>query len=171
LSSSALLFFGIREKGGNNLRALLLTFLLYLVINIDMNKKMKVSITSEGISHRNKEKSLREEVFHIPPHISGIIRRFVKDARQILHENVIAEYLIGSYATNTYTPLSDIDILIVVNTFTPEIRRKMSGLASEYSLEYDVIISSIIKDSRVWNKNKQYHTLFYQEVTEHGIRL
>jgi predicted nucleotidyltransferase len=115
--------------------------------------------------------SLHKRVPHIPPHISRIIKRFLKDTKQILQENVIAEYLFGSYATNTYTPRSDIDILIVVNTFTPEIRRQMSGLASEYSLEYDVYISPILKDSQVWNKNMQFHTLFYQEVTQHGIRL
>ncbi|MCP5104149.1 MAG: nucleotidyltransferase domain-containing protein [bacterium] len=117
------------------------------------------------------DRSLRKRVPHIPPHISGIIQRFVKDSNRILQENVIAKYLFGSYSTNTYTPLSDIDILIIVNTFTPEIRRQMSGLASDYSLEYDVLISPIIKDSEVWNKNKQHHTLFYQEVTQNGIRL
>jgi uncharacterized protein len=136
-----------------------------------MNKKTKTSITKEKVSQRNKGKNLQAPPPHIPPHISGIIRQFVKDTRQILHENVIEEYLIGSYATNTYTPLSDIDILIIVNSFTPEIRRQMSGLSSDYSLEHNVIISPIIKDSQVWDKNKQYHTLFYREVSEHGIRL
>lgn len=128
-------------------------------------------VSSERISAKSKGQSPRKTLPHIPSHISRIIQRFVKDSKQILQENVIAEYLFGSYATNTYTPVSDIDILIVVNTFTPEIRRQMSGLASEYSLEYDVYISPIIKDSQVWNKNKHYHTLFYQEVTHHGILL
>ena len=125
-----------------------------------MKKAVKMPVSSEKISAPQ-----------IPPHIFKIIQQFVKDSRQILQENVIAEYLFGSYATDTYSPFSDIDILIVVNTFSPEIRRQMSGLASEYSLEYDVYISPIIKDSQVWNKNKEYHTLFYQEVTQHGIRL
>lgn len=120
---------------------------------------------------QTKENSLYTKIPYIPPHISRIIKRFVKDTKQILQENVIAEYLFGSYATNSYTPRSDIDILIVVNTFTPEIRRQMSGLASEYSLEYDIYISPIIKDFQVWNKNMQFHTLFYQEVTQHGIPL
>jgi predicted nucleotidyltransferase len=125
-----------------------------------MKKAVKTPVSSEKISAP-----------HIPPHILRIIQQFVKDSKQILQENVIAEYLFGSYATDTYSPLSDIDILIIVNTFTPEIRRQMSGLASEYSLEYDVYISPIIKDYQVWNKNKQYNTLFYQEVTQNGIRL
>jgi predicted nucleotidyltransferase len=118
-----------------------------------------------------KDRKLQKRSSHIPPHISRIIRRFVKDANRILQDNIVEKYLFGSYSNNTYTPLSDIDILFIVNTFTPEIRRQMSGLASDYSLEYDVFISPIIKDSEVWDKNKRYHTLFYQEVSQHGIRL
>jgi len=118
-----------------------------------------------------KKKSPGQKISHIPPHISTIIKNFAKDSKKILRENIVEEYLFGSYANNTYTSLSDIDILIIVNTFTPEIRRLMSGLASDYSLEYDVYISPIIKDSDVWNKNIQFHTLFYQEVIQNGIRL
>jgi predicted nucleotidyltransferase len=140
-------------------------------LTVEMKKAIKIPGSSERISSRSRDRSLRKIAPHIPPHILKIIQRFARDTKHILQENVIAEYLFGSYATNTYTPLSDIDILIVVNRFTPEIRREMSGLASEYSLEYDVYISPIIKDYQVWNKNKQYHTLFYQEVTRHGIRL
>lgn len=128
-------------------------------------------VSSERISSGGKGRSLHKTAPHIPPHISRIIKRFVKETKHILKDNVIAEYLFGSFATNTYTSISDIDILIVVNTFSPEIRRRMSGLASEYSLEYDVYISPIIKDYQVWNKNKKYNTLFYQEVTQNGILL
>jgi predicted nucleotidyltransferase len=136
-----------------------------------MNKKTKIPVSSKRVSVIKEDGSLRKRVPHIPLHISRIIRRFVQDSKQLLQENIIAEYLFGSYATNTYTSLSDIDILIIVNTFTPGIRRQISGLASEYSLEYDVYISPIIKDFQVWNKNEYYHTLFYQEVTRYGIRL
>jgi predicted nucleotidyltransferase len=134
-------------------------------------KEQPVPGVKARITTAPKDKNLRKRAPHIPPHISRIIWRFVKDTNRLLQKNVIAKYLFGSYATNTYTPLSDIDILIVVNTFSPEIRRQMSGLASEYSLEYDVYISPIIKDLQVWNKNIQYQTLFYQEVTQHGIQL
>lgn len=116
------------------------------------------------------DRSLRKRVPHIPPHISGIIRRFVTDANRILQENVVAEYLFGSYSTNTYTPLSDIDILIIVNTFTPEIRRQMSGLASDYSLEYDVFISPIIKDFEVWNKTSGFIRYFIRKSLSMGYR-
>jgi predicted nucleotidyltransferase len=134
-------------------------------------KESLVPVAIERITAARKDKSLHKRAPHISPHISRIIQRFVKDTDRLLQENVIAKYLFGSYATNTYTPHSDIDILIIVNTFNPGIRRQMSGLASEYSLEYDIYISPIIKDFQVWNKNMQFHTLFFQEVTQHGIQL
>jgi predicted nucleotidyltransferase len=108
---------------------------------------------------------------HLPSEITTIIMQFVKNTKQILQQHLIAEYLFGSYATNTYTPLSDIDILIIVDTFTPDIRRQMSGLASDYALEYDIYISPILKTQDIWEKNKVHETLFYQEVTQYGIPL
>ncbi len=108
---------------------------------------------------------------NIAPQISHIIRDFARDTKHLLKKNVVAEYLFGSYATNKQTSLSDIDILVIVKDYTPELQWAMSGLASEYSLKYDVCISPILQDIRVWEKNRRYHTLFYQEVSEHGIRL
>ncbi len=112
-----------------------------------------------------------QPIHHIPPYMSTIIHRFADDAKRLFPNAIMAEYLFGSYAKNTYTPLSDIDILILVTHFTPEIQRQLSGLAAEYSLEYDVYISPIVKDIDVWKKNQSFHTLFYQEVTQYGIPL
>jgi len=108
---------------------------------------------------------------NIDSYLSEIIQKFSRDTKHIFKENVIAEYLFGAYAKNTQTPTSDIDILIIVKHYTPELQWKMSGLASEYSLQYDICISPILQDVKVWNKNQRYHTLLHQEVTENGIRL
>jgi hypothetical protein len=110
-------------------------------------------------------------ISHIPDDLSRIIQQFADDSKQLLRGHVIGEYLFGSYATNKYSPLSDIDILIIVDKLTPELRWQMSGLASDYSLEYDIYISPIIKDEQVWINNRKYNTLFYQEVVQHGIPL
>lgn len=110
-------------------------------------------------------------IAHISPHVRHVIQQFAEETKQLLQENIMAEYLFGSYATNAQTPLSDIDILIIVNHFTPDLQRQVSGLASEYSLEHDLYISPILQDREVWEKNRRYQTLFYQEVTQHGIPL
>ena len=119
-----------------------------------------------------KETSRNTSVMaHISPHVRKIIQRFVNETKHLLQENILAEYLFGSYATNTQTPLSDIDILIIVKHFTPVLQRQMSGLASDYSLEHDMYISPIVQDREVWEKNKHCQTLFYQDVIKHGIPL
>ena len=107
----------------------------------------------------------------IQPHIAQMIRRFANDTKQLLHENMIAEYLFGSYATHTETPLSDIDILIIVKHATPELQWQMGGLASDYSLQYDRCFSPLLQDLQAWEKNQRYQTLFYKEVMQHGVRL
>lgn len=107
----------------------------------------------------------------ITPAIGQVIEQFANDTKQLLQENIWAEYLFGSYATNRQTAASDIDILIIVKHLTPDLQRQVSGLASDYSLQYNMYISPIVQDLTVWEKNQYYHTLFYQDVVQQGIRL
>ncbi len=123
--------------------------------------------------HKQNAQTLRAQPEQLPPSIPAdivtIIRKFAQDAKSLLHENLVAKYLFGSYAKETHTSLSDIDMLFLVQTLTPEIRHALSGLASDYSLTYDIYISPIIKDQHVWQQNKRYNTLFYQEIMQHGV--
>lgn len=107
----------------------------------------------------------------IAPAIGQVIEQFVNETKQLLHENIWEEYLFGSYATNRQTLLSDIDILIIVKHFSPDLQRQVSGLAADYSLKYNLYISPIVQDISAWEKNRYYHTLFYQDVVRQGIRL
>ena len=102
---------------------------------------------------------------------ADLIKNFIKDSKQILKENLVSGYLFGSYARNQQTPESDIDILLIVKEFNSRIRNEMSSLSADYSLEKDVIISPIIKDLEVWEKNRKYETHFYQEIIRDGIKL
>ncbi len=103
--------------------------------------------------------------------ISNIIKNFVNDTKKILKDNLIAEYLFGSYSRNEQTELSDIDILNIVKQFNSQVRSEISALSSDYSLEKEIIISPIIKSISVWEKNKKYNTLFYTEIERDGIKL
>jgi predicted nucleotidyltransferase len=107
----------------------------------------------------------------IAPDIRKKIRQFADETKQLLQENICAEYLFGSYATHKQTPVSDIDILIIVKNLTPDLQYQLSGLAADYSLKYNLYISPIVQDISVWEKNQYYQTLFYQDVMKQGIRL
>lgn len=103
--------------------------------------------------------------------ILNIINDFAYDTRNILKDNLIEEYVFGSYVRGEQTELSDIDILIIVKHFDYKIRREVSSLSSDYSLERGVIISPIIKDINIWKKNQEYNTLFYSEIKRNSIKL
>ncbi|KPA14850.1 DNA polymerase beta domain protein region [Candidatus Magnetomorum sp. HK-1] len=104
-------------------------------------------------------------------HILQIVHNFNKEAKFILKDNIIERYLFGSYAKNTYTSDSDIDILIIIKNYSFDLQSKLSELASDYSLQYEIYISPILKDFVLWKKNEQYNTLFYQEIIQDGIKL
>jgi uncharacterized protein len=105
------------------------------------------------------------------PNISTTIKNFVKETRVLLQDNLVAEYLFGSYAKKQQTELSDVDILLIVKKKTSQIRREISSLASNYSIRDGIIISPIIKDIDIWEKNKKYNTLFFSEIDRYGIKL
>ena len=64
-----------------------------------------------------------------------------------------------------------IDLLFIVKKFDSQIKNELSSLASDYSVERDVIISPIIKNVQIWEKNLKYDILFYKEINKDGIRL
>lgn len=101
----------------------------------------------------------------------NIIKDFIEDSQKILSENLVEGYLFGSYARNEQTPESDFDLLFIVKKFDASIRNQLSSLASDYSLERGVIISPILKDIQVWEKNRKYDTHFYRQIMKDGIRL
>ncbi|MCI0495532.1 nucleotidyltransferase domain-containing protein [candidate division KSB1 bacterium] len=103
--------------------------------------------------------------------IRNIVKEFVQEVQGILKTNLVEGYLFGSYTRNEQTPESDIDLLFIVRQFNAQIRNEISSLSSDYSLERDVIISPIIKDVQVWEKNRKFETLFYKEIMKDGIRL
>lgn len=103
--------------------------------------------------------------------IENIIKNFSDATKEILRDNLVAEYLFGSMARNEAGEFSDIDILIIVKHFDYQIRKELSRLSSEYSISHGVCISPIIKDVKLWEQNKFYKTLFYQEVQRDSVQL
>ncbi len=99
------------------------------------------------------------------------VRDFIRDAQKILQDNLMAAYLFGSFARCQETPESDIDILILVSSYDYHLQNKLSGLASDYSLDKSVLISPILEDEESWRWNQQHRTLFYKELQKDGVRL
>lgn len=100
-----------------------------------------------------------------------IVNNFSNEIRHLLKKNLVKEYLFGSSIKVGQKDFSDIDILIIVKKYHPDLREKISDISSKYSLEKGVIFSPIIKQLEIWEKNKRYNTLFYNEIANFGIEL
>lgn len=73
---------------------------------------------------------------------------------RIYGQRLKAVYLFGSYARGDYNQNSDLDVMIVLDTYTSywdELVRS-AELASDLSLEYNVTISRTIMTETQWEK-------------------
>lgn len=98
----------------------------------------------------------------------------VKDASKQLYGNKLNRIILyGSYARGDNTEESDIDIMIVLNCDTDEIKR-LRGLtaemASNISLEREVFLSVLLRDKKHFEDSLDFLP-FYQNIAKEGIEV
>lgn len=103
--------------------------------------------------------------------IKQILNEYTNGIKNILGNRLTQIILYGSYARGDYNSSSDMDIMILVDMSDTEIdcvREKISGLAFDIGLEYDITISTIIKNQ---NHFEQWFSVvpFYKNVKEEGV--
>src|SRR5258706_1045167 len=75
-----------------------------------------------------------------------LARQVKRRLRQLTPVNRLVVY--GSRARGDATAASDLDLYIVVPDLTPELRQKISEIAWEVSLEYEVVITTLVASER-----------------------
>ena len=88
----------------------------------------------------------------MPADIKKLLTKFKAGLVQVYGERLKAVYLFGSYARGDYDENSDLDVMIILDTYKSywdELVRT-SELASDLSLEYDVTISRTIMTEEKW---------------------
>lgn len=99
------------------------------------------------------------------------ILEFSNLLRKKFGTNIREFFLFGSKVKNYSERYSDIDILIVLNRLSWEIKKSISELASEENIKYNVLISTIRYDFESWNDPNIKASPFAQSVRNEGIRL
>ena len=90
----------------------------------------------------------------MPVNIQRLLEEFKKGLAGVYGERLKAVYLFGSYARGDYEENSDLDVMIVLDTYGSywdELVRT-SQLASDLSLEYGVTVSRTIMKEEQWQK-------------------
>ena len=95
------------------------------------------------------------------------IRKLMKELKaglvRIYGDRLKAVYLYGSYARGDYRQGSDVDVMILLKGYRNywNEQKRISQLASDVSLEYDVTVSCIFIKEIQWKNARDERPLLY----------
>ncbi|NKQ34318.1 MAG: nucleotidyltransferase domain-containing protein [Chloroflexi bacterium] len=96
------------------------------------------------------------------------VTRFVTQLRHNIPSLLRGIILYGSKARFESKPDSDIDILVVLTDDDYMYRNQVSNVASDVSLEYDVLLLSHVVSLQLWQEMADGPFFFFREVFRDG---
>lgn len=99
-----------------------------------------------------------------------ILSKVVVKSKEVFGEKLDSVILYGSYARGDYDSESDIDVMIIADINTDEIRNYeelLFDFSFEMDLKYDIVLSIVIKDKKTFEQWKELP--FYKNVIREGI--
>ena len=108
-----------------------------------------------------------------PDNINKAIEELTKGIQEIFGNKAKKVILYGSYARGDYDKHSDIDVMILADIPEEEMfeyKDKIWDYAYDIDLEYDVIISVLVKNVKTFNEWLDYIP-FYMNVQKEGVIL
>ena len=99
-----------------------------------------------------------------------ILSKVAVKSKEVFGEKLDSVILYGSYARGDYDSESDIDVMIIADINTDEIRNYEELLfdySFEMDLKYDIVLSIVIKDKKTFEQWKELP--FYKNVIREGI--
>lgn len=99
-----------------------------------------------------------------------ILERLIPGLVDIFQENVVTIILYGSVARGTQPQESDIDIAVIVKSYTKDMHEQMTDFIVDLELEYDKVLSVLLID---YDKFVEWENVmpFYKNVKKEGIIL
>ncbi len=84
--------------------------------------------------------------------LKQLLKKFKKGLAQLYGSRLKGVYLYGSYARGDFEQWSDLDVLVVLDTFerSPLELKRTSNLVGELSLEYLITISPVFLREQEW---------------------
>ncbi len=106
---------------------------------------------------------------HLLSNEQDAIIAFTNYLAEQLGGNMAYLYLFGSKARGDFQPDSDIDLLVIVQQLSPDVRWLIRAAAADCSLQYDVLLNTHILDQTRWQAIIQYEDALWRAVERDGI--
>jgi predicted nucleotidyltransferase len=108
---------------------------------------------------------------HLTPNERAATREYVARIRGRFPSRVLVVMLFGSKARGDADAESDIDLLVVVDVETSEFRSELWRIASDVSLEYNVVLSPRVFGQARWDEARRIRLPLYRAIVADGIPL
>ena len=99
------------------------------------------------------------------------ITEYVAQIRDRFPGRILAVTLFGSKARGDGDAESDIDLLVLVDVEDNDLRDELWQIASDISLDHDLVLSARVFARSRWTDTRQPHLPLYRAVTTDGIPL
>ena len=109
----------------------------------------------------------------IPENISSALTEFTRGVQEIFGNRAKKVILYGSYARGDFNKHSDIDLIVLTdipNEEMGEYKNKIWDYAYDIDLNYDIILSVLVKNIDSFNKWLDFSS-FYINVQKDGVVL
>jgi uncharacterized protein len=106
----------------------------------------------------------------VPVRIRKLLKEFKEGLVHIYGDRLEELYLYGSYARGDYRQGSDVDVMILLSDYKNywKEQSKISQLASDVSLEYDITVSCIFIKQIQWETANNERPLIYN-IRKEGV--
>ncbi|MCI9604839.1 MAG: nucleotidyltransferase domain-containing protein [Ruminococcus sp.] len=98
------------------------------------------------------------------------LQKLVPELVHIFRDSIYSIILYGSVANGTSTPESDVDIAVILNSYTKEMRERMLDIVVDLELEFNKVLSVLLID---YDKFREWENVmpFYRNIKQEGIIL
>ena len=95
------------------------------------------------------------------------LKTFVRRLHQAFPDQILQVSLFGSKARGESDADSDVDVLVIINQHDRPLRREIIDIASDLSLEYDVLLSPRVISLQHWQDRQEFR--LYQNIARDAL--